>query len=79
MDTGSNTATGSRTEAQLIALRRLAAAIVGMIAEVPEGIPGGTIYAALMTHGCTFEQYEQIMGGLVNAKLVRKVGQHYLA
>jgi hypothetical protein len=41
------------------------------------GTPGGVLYAALMTHGATLEQYEGIMGGLVQAGLLTKSGQCY--
>lgn len=67
-------------EEQLMTLRRVSMAILGMIREIGRaGVPGGTIYAALMTHGCTMEQYEAIMDGLVGAKLVTKSGQLYFA
>ena len=43
----------------------------------PTGAPGGVIYAALMTHGCTLEQYEAFMDALVRAGKLRKSGHLY--
>ena len=80
MNAGQKMTMGPSQEMQLKALRQISMAILGMIREIgPSGAPGGTIYAALMTHGCTFEQYEQIMSGLVGAGLVRKSGDLYHA
>jgi len=41
------------------------------------GAPGGIMYAALMAQGCTLEQFEQIMGALVNAGRISKSGDCY--
>jgi hypothetical protein len=41
------------------------------------GAPGGVIYAALMTQGCTLEQYEGLMGALVRAGRLRRSGELY--
>ena len=65
------------TEAQ--ALKAIAGIIVETVNETPEGAPGGTLYAALMTIGISLEQFEQIMAALVNLGLVRKSGQLYFA
>lgn len=43
----------------------------------PQGTPGGTLYAVLMTWGASLEQYEQIMAGLVGAGKLRKSGELY--
>lgn len=43
----------------------------------PLGAPGGHLYAALMAHGVSLEQFEQLMGGLVAGKLLRKQGDCY--
>lgn len=45
----------------------------------PMGTPSGTLYAALMTHGCTLEQYEMIMDVLVKAGRLTKKGLLYFA
>jgi hypothetical protein len=59
-------------------------AIAGMIVDSirkgdPQGrgIPGGTLYAALMAHGCSLEVFQRIMAGLVSAGKLKKVGQLY--
>ena len=41
--------------------------------------PGGVIYAALMSQGCTLSQFEQIMGQLVGAGMLTKEGECYTA
>ena len=38
------------------------------------GAPSGPVYAALMTHGCTLDQYNQIIGGMVKVGMLRKSG-----
>jgi hypothetical protein len=43
------------------------------------GTPGGTLYAALMTHGCTLEQFEMLMSVLVSSGRLEKRGQLYFA
>ncbi len=66
------------TTAQITALRAIADTILDAIgAAGPIGAPGGHIYAALMTAGCTFDQYEQIMRGLERAALVSRRGDCY--
>lgn len=68
------------TPEQIKALLIIANAIVETVKESgPLGAPGGHIYAALMVQGCTLNQYEQIMAGLVGANLVRKSGDCYHA
>lgn len=42
------------------------------------GAPGGVIYAGLMTLGCSLEQYQQLMDGMVANKLLVKNGDCYL-
>ncbi len=61
------------------ALAVLCDAIVETIAECSTGAPGGTLYAALMSHGCSYEQFEQIMSALVATRRVEKRGQLYFA
>jgi hypothetical protein len=43
----------------------------------PLGAPGGVMYAALMTQGCTLEQFEGLMGTLLRIGVVRKHGDCY--
>lgn len=60
------------------ALLALCDAIVDIVrAGGDRGVPGGTLYAALMTHGCTLDQFEGIMRALVATSKVEKRGQLY--
>jgi hypothetical protein len=45
----------------------------------PNGAPGGTLYAALMSQGCTLSQFESLMGALVRLGKVRREGELYFA
>lgn len=38
------------------------------------GCPEGTLYATLMGHGCTLNQFNSIIGALVSAGRLRKEG-----
>lgn len=51
-------------------LRELIAAIIETLPA-----PSGTLYAALMGHGCTLDQYNQILAALTGEGLVRQHGQ----
>ena len=65
---------------QLKALKAVADAIIETVQlSGPLGAPGGHLYAALMAHGVTLEQYEQIMSGLVGAGKLRKQGECYFS
>jgi hypothetical protein len=60
------------------ALKALADAIIEVVRTAgPLGAPGGHLYAAMMAHGITLQQYEQIMSGLVQAGKLRKQGECY--
>ncbi len=66
------------THEQITALRQLAAAIIESVkAAGPLGAPGGVMYAALMAQGCTLNQFESIMGGMVRAGKLTKRGDCY--
>lgn len=67
------------TITQLKALKAVADAIVDVVRQTQGtfGAPGGHLYAALMVHGITLHQYEQIMAGLVTAGKLRKQGDCY--
>jgi hypothetical protein len=64
---------------QVKALRAIGKAIVDTVKESDPsiGVPGGHIYAALMTGGCTLNQYEGIMAGLVKAQVLNRRGECY--
>ncbi len=62
----------------ILALRRILDAVCEAVkAAGPLGAPGGHLYAALMAHGCTMEQFNGIMAGLVRAGKLRKSGECY--
>ncbi len=66
------------TEAQKRALILIVSAITETIKEAGElGAPGGVMYAALMSQGCTLNQFESIMGALVRMGRVTKDGDCY--
>ncbi len=64
----------------LSALRFISVAIIEACAAAGHtGVPGGILYAALASKGCTLEQFTGIMSGLVNAGFLRKDGDCYFA
>jgi hypothetical protein len=68
------------TAEQRAALKAICDAIIDAVkAAGPLGAPGGVLYAALMSYGCTLEQFENLMAGLVRAKMLEKRGQCYHA
>jgi hypothetical protein len=68
------------TQAQAKALRQVGDAIIATVrSSGTMGAPAGPMYAALMAQGCSLEQFEQIMAGLVAAKMLRKSGDLYYA
>lgn len=65
------------TERQKQAITAISMAICEAVAEMPDGLPAGPLYAALMTTGITLEQFEIIMDTLVSIGKVRKSGHQY--
>lgn len=66
------------TSEQKRALILLVSAITDTIKEAGEmGAPGGIMYAALMAHGCTLNQFQSIMGTLVRLGRIEKRGECY--
>ncbi len=66
------------TETQKRALIMIVSAITDTIKEAGEfGAPGGVMYAALMAHGCSLNQFESIMSTLVRLGRVEKRGECY--
>ena len=61
------------------ALLAIASAIIETVRDCPEGAPSGPLYLAMMEKGCSLEQYEQLMAGLVDAGRLRKKGHLYFA
>lgn len=63
---------------QADALRRIVAAVVDAVREAgPLGAPGGILYAALMTQGCTLSQFESLMAALCRTGKLEKRGECY--
>jgi hypothetical protein len=59
-------------------LRKVAVAIIETVRESGSmGAPAGPMYAAMMSYGFSLENFEQIMAGLVAAKMLRKSGHLY--
>jgi hypothetical protein len=74
----SNDAT--KEEMQLMAVAMIGLTIVAAVkAAGPLGVPGGTIYAGLMGHGCTLSQFENLMSILLQSGKIIKKGQLYVA
>jgi len=66
------------TTEQVAALRAVASAIIEAVrAAGPMGAPGGVIYAALMSNGCTLAQYESIMSAMVRSGNLTRHGDLY--
>ncbi len=73
-----NTNPTNPTPQQLSALRFIVKAVVDAVKEAgPLGVSGGVLYAAMMTHGATFKQFESLMGGLVADGKLRRDGDLY--
>lgn len=64
---------------QATALLLICDAIAETVQNEPEGVPGGTIYAALASFGCTKEQFDGIMSGLVATGRLSQAGSLYFA
>lgn len=63
---------------ELVAIKALCDAIVAAVDAGGEfGAPGGVLYSALMSHGCSLPQFERIMSGMIGAGLLCKVGERY--
>jgi len=68
------------TTEQAKALRMICDAVIESVKVAgPLGAPAGTLYAALMTHGATLEQFESLMAGLVKIGKLTKQGHLYFA
>lgn len=61
---------------QVLALRQISAAIIESVGA--DGGPSGTVYAALMAHGCTLNQYEQILAALIRTGMIEQSDSHWL-
>jgi hypothetical protein len=52
------------TKQQILALQSIGKGIIEAANLHSTGAPGGVIYSALMSHGATFNQFQQIMSTL---------------
>lgn len=65
-------------DSQTNQLRKLIDSILEVIKSAgSSGVPGGTIYAALMGLGASLQQYEALMRVLVNTGYAHKKGDLY--
>lgn len=63
------------TTDQLKAIRAVCEAITDAVAvAAPQGAPQGILYNALMAHGCSLNQFQSFLRGLVSAGKVRVDG-----
>jgi DNA-binding IclR family transcriptional regulator len=53
------------TKQQILALQSIGKGIIESANLHSTGAPGGAIYSALMSHGASFNQFQQIMSTLV--------------
>lgn len=65
---------------QSSALKAIVDAVVETVkAAGTMGAPGGHLYAALMAHGCTLNQFQSLMGALVRMGMLKQKGDLYFA
>jgi hypothetical protein len=68
------------TAAQLKTLGLVMQTVLEAVKEGGElGVPGGHLYAALMTQGCTLHQFETLMSALIRTGKIEKRGECYHA
>jgi uncharacterized protein YbjT (DUF2867 family) len=66
------------TAQQNQALSQIVLAVTDAIRTAGEcGVPGGTLYSALMAHGCSYSQFTSLMGALERIGKVRRKGHCY--
>ena len=60
------------------AICMVADAVTDAVAAAGErGAPGGVLYAAMMHHGFTLDQFNNLMGALVEVGRLRRTGHLY--
>ena len=66
------------TPQQAKALKLIVTSVVDTVRESGDmGAPSGPMYAALMSQGCTLNQYQSLMGALVRTGKLRQEGDLY--
>jgi hypothetical protein len=56
------------------ALKLICDGVIDSLKTNPSGTPEGSLYAIMMSQGCTLEQFNAIISGLCNAGMIRKEG-----
>lgn len=66
------------TSQQIIGLQKLGLAVLEAVAKGGDlGAPGGTLYAAMMHHGATLQQFQSFMGTLTGRGMLTLSGDCY--
>jgi len=66
------------TTEQIRTLKLIIDAILEAVKEAgSNGAPGGVLYAALMAKGCSLNQFQSLMRGIVNGGKLRQEGDLY--
>ena len=55
-------------------MREILDAVIHAVKASPMGAPEGSLYALLMTQGCSLNQFQAIIGALCKAGKIRKEG-----
>lgn len=56
------------------ALKLICDGIIESLKTNPAGTPEGSLYAVMMSQGCTIVQFRAIIGALIDAGMIRKQG-----
>lgn len=56
------------------AIKLIINSVVDSLKANPSGTPEGSLYAVMMTQGCSLEQFNAIIGALCDAGMIRKQG-----
>jgi len=57
------------------AIMAIVDAVVGVVRDAgPNGCPEGPLYAALMAHGCSLDQFQSLIGLIEKAGKIRREG-----
>ena len=65
------------TKKQIAILRQVCDAMLETVNESPNGAPAGAMYLACSNMGMSLEVFETVMGALVTAGKIRKLGHVY--
>jgi len=62
------------TQDQITAMKTILDAVIDAVKASPMGTPEGSLYALLMTQGCSLNQFQAIISALCTARKIRKEG-----